>query len=747
MKVLFFVAEDWYFCSHRLSHALALKAIGHEIIVLTQVSSYGEIITNSGLKLVNINFYRHGLNPLREIRVLYSIWRIYKKYKPDIIHHVALKPVIYGSIIAMIMGHQKVINAIAGMGFLYISKSLKAKFLKFIVRHAFKILFNRPKCKLIVQNKDDFDYFLNKILICPNKIKLIKGVGVNTEIFSPVHSKNNKQIVMMASRLLWSKGVGEFYEAAKMLKSQGFDARFVFVGDGDINNPENVSNNQIKKWELSGNVEFWGHQSDMAATIGKADILCLPSYREGMPKILLEGASCGKPIVASNVPGCREIVQEGVNGLLVPVQNINKLAMAIKQLLKSPKLRESMGGNGRNIAKELFDEKIIINETLQLYEEINKKKLLYFIAEDWYFYSHRLDLALAARKKGYDVCLVTNFTSYKDIIQKHGISTVPLKISRMSMNPIKELITFIKILKIYNFEKPDIVHHVALKPVLYGSLASMLNGRPHLINAIAGMGYIFSSDKKSTKFLRFLIKKAFKMMLNQKNSDLILQNPNDINFFIQNKLVKKKSITLIRGSGVDINKYIPDKNKLNTPIVLLASRLIWDKGIGDFVKAANILKGIVDARFVIVGDIDNENPSAIPLKVINQWHECGDIEWWGYKTEMETVIANADIACLPSFYGEGIPKFLIESAACGLPIVTTDWPGCKEIVKHGVNGLLVPIKKPELLAESLKKLIQDPELRNLMGLKGREMVKSDFTIERVVDQTLDLYNKKMISDI
>jgi glycosyltransferase involved in cell wall biosynthesis len=740
MKILYLVTEDWYFYSHRFSLAVEAKSAGHDVMVLTRIGNCGELISSAGIKLIHIEFERHGLNPLKELKCLYKIWKIYRKVSPDIVHQIALKPIIYGSIIALTIRRPiKIINSVAGMGFLYVSKSLKAKFLKLFTDYAFRVIFNKPQNHLIVQNQDDFNYFVNKFSVKNSNISIVRGVGVNIDIYRPAPKKRNKLMVMVASRLLWSKGIKEFVDAARILRGEGYETRFVVVGEIDSDNPENIPIKQIDVWKNDGIVEFWGHQINMQTIIRKADIICLPSYREGMPKVLIEGAACAKPLIATDVPGCREIIHNQKNGFLVPAQNSIALASAISTLLNSSELREQMGKCGRALVENFFDEKINIKETLDIYNKVFTKKLIYFISEDWYFYSHRLSLAIAAKNQGYDVCLVTRFTNHRDLINDLGIRTIPLNLSRIGMNPLMEIIIFFKILKIYNRERPDIVHHVAIKPVLYGSLAALIVGQIYVVNAMAGMGYVFNSKKIRTKLIRFFIKKIFKFVFNRLDNVLILQNPDDVNFFKKNNLTKNNKIKLIRGSGVDVLKYFPVKKDNTKPVILLASRLIWDKGIGDFVKAATLLKGNVDARFVIVGKVDKDNPEAIPLEVMEEWNRLGVIEWWGYKSDMNKVFSQSHIACLPSYYGEGVPKFLIEAASSGLPIITTDWPGCKEIVENGKNGLLIPVKNPEMLALKIKELVENSSIWTRMGILGREKVQNEFSLERVIAQTINLY--------
>ncbi|MHB8223806.1 MAG: glycosyltransferase family 4 protein, partial [Desulfurivibrionaceae bacterium] len=303
VKLLFFVTEDWYFCSHRLPLAVAAKNAGYEVVIVTRVREHGEIIRAAGLRLIPLELSRRGMNPLKEIATLLELRRIYRQEQPDILHHVALKPVLYGSLAAWLVGCGHVVNAMAGMGFLFVSRRKKAKLLRPLVGWAFRLLLNRPGSSLIVQNPDDFRYFKQSGLIDPKKIAMIRGAGVDMQQFAPVGEARGKPVVMLASRLLWDKGVGEFVEAASLLRQQGVAARFVLVGEGDPENPANIPLSQIEAWRQSGDVELWGHRNNMAEVIGQAHVVCLPSYREGLPKVLLEAASCAKPIVTTDVPG------------------------------------------------------------------------------------------------------------------------------------------------------------------------------------------------------------------------------------------------------------------------------------------------------------------------------------------------------------------------------------------------------------------------------------------------------------
>jgi len=372
-------------------------------------------------------------------------------------------------------------------------------------------------------------------------------------------------------------------------------------------------------------------------------------------------------------------------------------------------------------------------------KSMKHQKVLYFITEDWYFLSHRLPLALAARDAGYDVAVATRVNTQGDSIRQAGIRLIPLKLSRRGMNVISELMTFVRLLRLYRREKPDLVHHVAMKPVLYGSLVARLAGVPHVVNALAGLGYVFTSDQLTAHILNPLISCAFRMLLSSKNSRLILQNRDDLALFIHKRFISEERTALVRGSGVDTAAFSPTLEPPGLPVVMLASRMLWDKGVKEFVEAARILKRLsIHARFVLVGDTDLQNPSAIPQGQLTAWHTEGIIEWWGHREDMPTVFSEAHIICLPSFR-EGLPKVLIEAAACGRPIVTTDAPGCREIVNNEVNGLLVPVRNEMELANAIQRLIESPELRQTMGARGREIVLKEFSVEKVVSETMAVY--------
>lgn len=370
-------------------------------------------------------------------------------------------------------------------------------------------------------------------------------------------------------------------------------------------------------------------------------------------------------------------------------------------------------------------------------------KFIYLVSEDWYFCSHRLPLAIAAKEAGNEVVVVTRLTEHKQTIERHGLRVIPLRhMRRSSLNVFREIATFVELVFIFLRERPDLVHLVAIKPVVYGALAAKLVGIPARVNALGGLGFVFSSKRLLARFLRPLLLWVFRLIFNDSCSRLILQNHDDLSLMTAKGRVHKGSVCLIRSAGVDLNQYAVRDMPVGQPVVMLASRMLWDKGVGEFVDAAQALRAQgISARFVLVGAPDPENPSSVSSEQLRHWNDTGVVEWWGYRTDMPEVLSQASVVCLPSYYGEGVPKVLIEAMACARPIVTTHMPGCRELVQSGKNGVLVRPKDSKDLKNCLAALILDRSLCQKMGAEGRRIAESEFSLTRVVGETMAIYGE------
>jgi glycosyltransferase involved in cell wall biosynthesis len=377
----------------------------------------------------------------------------------------------------------------------------------------------------------------------------------------------------------------------------------------------------------------------------------------------------------------------------------------------------------------------------------DQPRLLYLITEDWYFWSHRVDLARQSADAGFDIVIATRVTDHAERIRRETFRLCPIALSRRSRNPIVELRAIMELIRLYRQERPVIVHHVALKPILYGSFAAWWSKVPVVINAFAGLGYAFTAPERQHGFIHGCLRLGLKWLLKLNRSVVVFQNKDDRNLFVKERIVTAPQTRVIAGSGVDTDTFTVGSAPSGVPIVMLASRMLWDKGIGDFIEAIRRLRGTgVSARFVLVGRCDEDNPAAIPRQQISSWVEEGLVEYWGHCEDMVDTLTQASIVVLPS-YREGLPKVLLEAAACGKPLIATDVPGCRDVVTNGVNGILVPPRDAAGFAHAIRALLSNPGLSKTMGVAAREAVVRRFSVEHIANETINLYRELLARPI
>jgi len=368
------------------------------------------------------------------------------------------------------------------------------------------------------------------------------------------------------------------------------------------------------------------------------------------------------------------------------------------------------------------------------------RKLLFVVNTDKFFHSHRLPIALEAAKQGYEIHVACNITSH-DLLTSHGFIVHPIRLDRSSSGVVSNLATLIDLIKVFNLVSPDIVHLVTIKPVVLGGIAARLSNIPAVVFAISGLGHAFSPSRIFAKFRRGLIVFLYRLCLRQNKYKVIFQNESDLELLSENCDIPIDKTCLIPGSGVDLNLYHETPMKSGVPVVILASRLLIDKGVREFAYAAkSLVKDSVKARFVLIGDIDPDNPSSLLESEISQWVDDGFLEWWGYCDEMYNIFPMSHIVTLPSYYGEGMPKVLLEAAACGRAIVTSNHPGCRDAIESNVTGLLVPVKDGVNLMQAIKFLLDNPDVLKRMGKQGRYRAERCFNIDEVVSKHLDIYS-------
>ena len=374
MKFVFYANTDWYLYNFRLSTALRLKSEGHEVVMLSPPGEYGERFAAHDLRWIRLAMDRSSLNPFREAALISSLTRLLRQERPDLLHNFTVKCAVYGAIAARAARVPAVVNAVAGMGYVFASDRLLARSLRPVVKLLMRGTLGSKQSRLILQNPDDADAFVRARLVPEGHIRVIRSSGVNLERFLPVVPELEPRPlrVLLAARLLWEKGIGEYIDAARMLRAQGRTIQFVIAGSPDPGNPRSVSREQAEGWMAEGLVDWRGHVEDMPALMRSMDVIALPSYyREGVPKSLIEAAACGLAVVTTNLPGCREVVSDhGIDGLHVEPRSARSLAECIAQLDDDRDLVRRLGECARRKAMEHFDEQMVIRRTIEVYDEL-----------------------------------------------------------------------------------------------------------------------------------------------------------------------------------------------------------------------------------------------------------------------------------------------------------------------------------------------------------------------------------------
>ena len=364
--ILFIVNSDWFFLSHRLPIAKKTLEKGYSVHLACEISEKRKELEKYEIKLHDIKIKRSSTSLISSVFLFLKILKLYKKIKPDLIHLVTIKPVIIGGLAAyLIKKSTKLVMSITGLGYIFIDKGIKAFIRKKIIIFFYKLVFNHNYLKIIFQNKTDLVNICKLTNLPKDKTILIPGSGVDLSEYKQTKIPLTYPIVLFPARLLSTKGIYEFIEAADKLKNL---ARFVIVGKHDIQARNCIDLRELYEFQKEGIIEYWGESNDMPNILQQSSIVVLPSYREGMPKSLLEAAACGRPIVTTNVPGCRETILDGITGILVKAYDSDSLTKGIKKLLKNPNLICSMGQASRNLAEQKFDIKKVVKKHLEIYQ-------------------------------------------------------------------------------------------------------------------------------------------------------------------------------------------------------------------------------------------------------------------------------------------------------------------------------------------------------------------------------------------
>jgi glycosyltransferase involved in cell wall biosynthesis len=371
------------------------------------------------------------------------------------------------------------------------------------------------------------------------------------------------------------------------------------------------------------------------------------------------------------------------------------------------------------------------------------KKVAFIINVDWYFLLHWLDRAKAIRDSGYQVIIITRFSNKENFqrLKNAGFKCYEFKLMRKSINPFLEARNLLRIYMLIKELSPKIVHAVTVKPIVYAGLVCNYLRIP-FIGSITGLGSVFSSRNVFVDLLKILVKQLYRMVFNNNHSLALFENGDDQKIFLKNRIINPESSRVMLGAGIDLKKFSYDENyPQGTPVVLFASRMIVDKGIYDFIGAIEYLKAKgIAVRAKIAGILDEDALNCVHESELKEWHNKGIVEWLGQCEDMPKLFRSSNVVVLPTKYGEGIPRVLIEAAAVGRPIVASDVAGCREIVKNEYNGFLVPIGDVKKISLAIEKIILNTDKQREFGRNGRDLVQKKFSKEKIIDQTIRAYN-------
>lgn len=372
----------------------------------------------------------------------------------------------------------------------------------------------------------------------------------------------------------------------------------------------------------------------------------------------------------------------------------------------------------------------------------NQMRVLLFANTDWYLFNFRLSLAQALQSAGHHVTLVAPPGEFDNRFACLGLRFVPFPFDRRSINPCNQMSAVVKLASLYRRERPDLAHHFTIKCAVYGSLAARLAGVPGIVNALTGLGSVFVANDRHSRYLRLLVRQSLRASL--ADTEVIVQNPHDREMLERTRVAAPERISLIRGSGVDLDKFKPSKQWRNGACrVLFASRLLKTKGVFDFEEVAWRLRPVLPkAEFLVAGAPDPGNPDTLTAETLNAMRDRGHVRMLGHIDRMENLLAEVDIVVLPTRYGEGVPRILVEAAACGLPLIATDAPGCREIVVPRSNGSLVPPGDVDALTAAVRELLENRATREAMGAQSR-LVAAAFATSQVVDETVQVYRRAL----
>jgi glycosyltransferase involved in cell wall biosynthesis len=752
----------------------------HCVISMGDEGVFGPRLRAAGIAVYTLDMK----TPVGALKGLWRMHSLLRKLKPDVVQTWMYHADLIGGLVARLAGIKAVSWGIRNSGADLHKSSRSAKVLSWLCAHTSRLL---PGVIVACaenasQRHQQWGYRGDRMLVIPNGYDLScwrPDPQARAALRAEWGWADDVPVIGSVARWNPLKDHANLLSAFALSVKRDPSLRCVLIGHGmEASNAPLMS--LINGHGLGEKVKLLGRRDDVPRLMNALDIHVLSSRAEGFPNVVAEAMATGVACVVTDVGDAALIV--GSSGWVAPPQNSSALAGAIDEAVAqigTPAMQKRLQ-DGRERMGRLFSLEAMVDAYRVVWRRLaadypgwpastvragygsdgsdskvgdsdadshsgrrgdQNRRLLFAVNNPAFFLSHRLPLALGAKRAGFDVHVATMDGPSVPEIVKHGLIHHVIPMSRSGKHPVQEVQSIYALWKLFRKLQPDVVHAVTIKPVLYGGIAARLAGVPAYIAAISGLGFIFTKRGGGFDFLRWAATLLYRLALGHPNSRVIFQNTSDRDVLRNAGVVRPEQVVLIRGSGVDLNEFPVVPEPEGPPVAIMAARLLKDKGAAEFVQAARMTVGHPSGlRWMLVGGPDSGNPASVTEEEFARWQQEGVVECLGERSDIAELYAQSHIAVLPS-YREGLPKSLVEAAACGRVVVTTDVPGCRDAIEPGVSGLLVPVRDARELADAVLQLAEDAQLRREMGAAGRRLAEQEFDIRKIVDVHVELYER------
>ncbi len=759
---------------HRLVTAPG-QATRHTVVSMGDEGVFGPRLREAGIRVVTLDMPAGRLT-WRGLRHLY---RFLRAERPDVVQTWMYHADLIGGIVARWAGLRAVSWGIRNSG----ANLEKSSRLTHLIAWACARLSGVVPAGIIACAQDAAarhqarGYRADRMAVIPNGYDLSRWAprpGARERLRQEWGVADEAPLIGSVARWNPLKDHANLLEGFALCARSVPEARCVLVGHGLTRDNEALMA-LIDRWQLRDKVILLGRRDDVPDVMSALDVHVLSSCAEGFPNVVAEAMAAGVACVVTDVGDAARIV--GDFGWVAPPQDGAALARAMEAALRelgTPLMSERLQ-QGRERVQRLYSLPAMVSAYEANWRQLavrnaarrpaaaamaspgpepgaelgsdsraqsgsGRRRLLYVVNNPAFFLSHRLPIALAARAAGYDVHVATMAGAASADIVAQGLQHHEIPMSRSGKNPLQECATLFALWRLYRALRPDLVHAVTIKPVLYGGIAARLAGVPSYVAAVSGLGFIFMRKGQGLDFLRSAALMLYRIALGHRNSRVIFQNTSDRDVLLRAGAVRQRQVELIRGSGADLEHFAALPEPPGPVVAVMVARLLADKGVREFVEAARLASGRSDGlRWVLAGSLDSGNPAGISAQELQGWQSEGVVDYVGEQSDVAGLYARSHIAVLPS-YREGLPKSLVEAAACGRAVVTTDVPGCRDAIEAGETGLLVPPRDAAALASAVQRLADDAVLRKQFGEAGRRLAERAFDVRQVVHRHLEIYD-------